>query len=423
MQLKLLVLLLFSVSLECVLSQTPTISSTDWEFQQIIDSLVDRENRVKSLNAKIQPSINATIADLKSNVAFKLTVAALQSVQTLLANLLTVSSYGTNETASTCDDVALRIQRIVYDIQKCLKIKFEVDTNATLLLIQWSNLNGAYVANYFFMTDAQKISVQSILTSLFLLVDEYNQNSLTHLVAIYKYSQLYIELIFCKKTYCTCPTQLSANSTSALTTTDNNVKQIQTTLDTSENNIKNISADIISKVAVINPDLKKNSLFLLITTTLDAIVILSNGYLKLTTAIGTVNSSLTCDDAAMKVAFIEYKTVLYFQTSIEAAKNASFVLFQLNNLNAYCSANTLQLSSAQKQAIESIVTSLNNLVEEYKQYLIKLGLAYLKSLQLLLNAKQARMLSCNCSDITNSTTISTILPTTTARKYKNRKNL
>lgn len=402
-----LVQLFIAIGLEGVAAQSSSLSSTDWEFQQVLASLIERENRVKSLNANLQLKVNASIADLKPNGALALTVTALQNLRDLLVNLQTVSSYGSNDTTLTCDDIALRISKISFDIQKCLNIKVQVDVNATLLLAQWGSLNVANVANYVFMTDTQRRDIQTILTTLYILVDEYNQYSLTLLAATYKYSRLYIELMFCKKTFCACPTQLSSEAVSAMTSADNDIKQVLTLLDKSESNIRNISNIIINKIAAINPDLKKNSLLLALTTTLDAISILLAGYLKITT-FATVNSTTTCDDAAMKVALIEYKIELYFQTAIEAAKNASFALYQFNNLNGYYGAFSLQLTSAQKQAVESIIAALRSLIDEFAQYVINLNLAVNKLLQSFLVAKSAMMSSCNCTSTANGTTIATL---------------
>lgn len=395
------VLFVFAVS---VSAQTATISSTDWEFQQIVNSLVERENRVKDLNAKLLPKIDAAIKDLQANGALSLTVEALKKVRAYLVDLSTVSSYGAENTTLTCTDLAAKIASIQYDILRCYRIKFEVDVNATLLLVQWGNLNTAFVANYLFMTDNQRRDVQSILTSLYLLVDEYNQYGLTLLMAAYKYARLYIELVFCKKTYCSCPVALSANSTTALATVDKSIVEIQTTIDKFEADIRALALNITNQIAAVNPSLKTNSLFVLLTSTLDSITTLMSGYLKLTTN-DIINATITCDDAAMKVAFIEYKIELYYQTELEAAKNATFVLFHLNNLVAYYAANTFYFSEAQKQSLQSIIATMTSLVDKFGQYILNLCISISKLLLMYCEAKFARMASCNCTEITNGTTI------------------
>lgn len=401
---KFILSVLFSVTCLSLLNSAScqSVSSTEWEFQQILNSLIDRENRVKDLIGVILPKINSSYADLSPNGALVLTVAALKSLKETLSNLNTVSSYGQNMTTFTCNEVALRISSIGYDIQSCYQIKFQVDTNATIIFIQVNNLNAAYMANFYYLNDTQRQSLQSIITSLQLLIDEYNQYSLTLLMAIYKYVRLYIELIFCKRTYCSCPVQLSTNASNSLSIVDTNIKNIQASVDVFEEFIRNVSNDTKNKIAAINPDLKKNSMFILLTTSLDTIATLLNGYLLLTTT-NIINSTLTCDDAALTVAFLEYKMELYFQAGIEAQKNATFVLYQLNSLNAYYAANLFYLTESQKQSLQLVMSSMNSLVEEFGQYIMTLIVAWVKLLANLIEAKIARFGSCNCTENTNGT--------------------
>lgn len=403
----LVVLLLLSVDL----STGQTMSSTDWEFQQVLNSMIERENRVIALITKILPQLNATITDLKANGALTLTVNALISVRDFIMALSTTTNYAGWNTTVSCTDMALIIGNINYDIQKAWKIKIDVDVNGTLLFVQIANLNVAFVTNYLYMTDAQRQSVQSVVTQLTLLFDEYNTYDLTLAAAIYKYVRLYIELLFCKKTFCSCPVALSANSTAALATVDSGIKDIIATVDPHEVNIRNMSTDIIAKIAAINPNLKLNSLFIFITTTLDTISTLMKGYQLLTTN-AIINASVTCDDAAMKVAFIEYQLELYWQNNIEAAKNATFVLYQLNALNTFYLANYYSLTDAQRQGIQGVITAMTNLAVEFGQYILSVVVAWVRLFILLLDSKFARGASCNCTMISNVTTTTTIAATT-----------
>lgn len=393
-----LVILAFFNANQLATAQT-TMSSTDWEFQQILQSIMDRETRVKGLASDLISKINAAIGVVKPNATR--TVTALENVRTYLSSLITVDSYGKTNPANTCNDVALRIANIKFDIEKCYKIKFEVDVNATLLVVQWNLLFGASTGNYFDMAANQRSSVQSVLTPLFLLIDEYNQYSLTLFLAACKYVRLYVELQFVKKNVCSCPDTLSSSATSALATIDTSLKEIQTKIDNIEYNIRNISTDVISKITAVNPQLKTNSSFNILTTNLDSITTLLTGYLKLKTT-NMINATLTCDDAASKVAFIQYKLDLYIQTQLEAAKNASFVLYQLGSLNINYPLVSAMMSEAQRTSVKAIIASLGTLVDQYTTYVINLSVSIVKLSIALFNAKTARSSSCSCSQTSNS---------------------
>lgn len=401
-----------SVALGCLLTlwtiglasaDPPTITSTGWEFLQIEKSIVERENRVKGLIGEILPKINSTIDSLKSNGALSSTVTALQNLRSLINALSTVSTYGVSNSTISCDDVAVKISNIRFDIARCYKTNAEVVVNATLLFIRVNNLNAALVVNYLSMTDDQRQSVQSIITSSNILLNEYNQYSVTLIAATYKYSQIHLQFVNVKNTFCSCSTQLSKSSTTALATVDDSLQNIQASVDGRETKIRNISVDTISKIKTINPDLKRNSALIMLTTTLDTISTLLTGYQILTTT-SVINATLTCDDASMKVALIQYKAELYFETSIEAQKNATFVLTQLNSLNAYYAANLQTLTDSQKQSIQAVITSLSNLTEEFRQYIMALTTAIVRLLSILNDARSAKDSGCNCSQSSSETT-------------------
>jgi hypothetical protein len=328
----------------------------------------------------------------------------------------TVSSYPSTNVSLTCNEIVAKISNFRFDNERCLRIKFGNDVNSTLLYVDIGGLNVAYASNYFNLNDGQRQNVQSMVTSLMILVNEYNQHSVTLVMAIYKYARLYIDLLFNKKTYCNCPTVLSSSSSSALATVDSNLRDIQASVDSRETNIRTKSLEVLSKVAAINPDLKKTSTFVHITTTLDSITTLITGYQQLTTT-DVINSTTNCDDAAIKVAFLQYKFDLYFQMNVEAARNATFVLFYLNNLNAYYIVNYFQLSAAQKSGVEGgVIASMKSLILEFSQYILTLSISLVKLALELFNAKVARSGSCNCMVTSDgiSTAVLTSASTTTS---------
>lgn len=407
------VLIYFSQNL-LVNAQSSAMSSTDWESQKILKSMMDHENRVRSLVNQIQIKINASIDNMKTNNNLALIVATLQNVRTFLTDLSTVDNYPATNVSTTCDDVALKIASIPYDILNCYRINFQVIVNATVLLVQYNNLHGAYYTSYVWMTDSQRRNVQSILTSLFILVDEYNQYSFTLIAATFKYSLLSIELTFCKRNYCSCPSQLSGNSSAIFRVIDGSIVQIQINIEVIENVIRNISSNIIEQINAINAVIQNTSYFLPIVLNLDSIATLLNGYLNLTTA-DVVNTTVTCDDAAMKVAYIEYKIGQYCQTKLEAETNMTFVLFQLNILLINYAVSQPKLSDTLKRSISSLINSIMMLVDQYTQYILGLCSSEMKLILMLCEAKLARFTNCNCTQRVNASTTSPQITTTTSK--------
>jgi hypothetical protein len=403
---------------QSVYPQTSTIFSTESEYRQIGKSLIERENRIKALISEIFLKIEANLAELSPNTKLNLLVEALIKLKNRLFDYSSISSYGSENITLTCDEIVARISNFIYDNQRCLRIKFANDVNSTFLYVDAGSLNVAYVANYFNLNDVERRNIQSIVTNLMILVNEFNQHSVTLVMAIYKYTRLYIDLLFYKESFCNCPVQLSSDSISALATVDNNLKQIQANVDVRETRIRTTSTEVIAKVTAINGDLKKTASNIFITTTLDSIITLCKGYQLLTTT-EIINSTSDCDDAGTKIAFIQYKFELYFQMNIEAAENATFVLFYLKSLNVYFIANYYQLTDVQKSGVKEVITSMNSLVQEFTQLILTFSISMVKLWLELFNARMARYGSCNCTGTSNGTPNSV----TTSKLEKNVKNI
>lgn len=381
--------------------QNQTISSTAWKFQQIEQSFVNMENSIKGQIATLQPKINASIDDLKSNGAFNYIVSTLVTLRTLLTSESTVMSYKGGASAMTCNDVTIRIPNIQFDIQYAYKINSEVAVNASLLYTQAAYLNAYFGAAYWYLLDNQKTNLQTIVNLALIMFNEYNTYSLTLLGSIAKYVQIYNEFLYCKNTFCSCPSQLSSSALSTFATFDSVIKATEATIDTMEANIRKISADAISKANAVNPDLKKNSLLLTLTTTLDTISTLFQGYILLTTT-DVITTTKTCDDAALKVSFLQYKYQAYAQLSVEAQKNITYIWVQLNSLSVYYAAYKSQLSSSQASSVQEVVTLATSLVEQYRQYILNLITAYVKFYTLSSEARTAKTAACDCKQTGDS---------------------
>jgi hypothetical protein len=215
-------------------------------------------------------------------------------------------------------------------------------------------------------------------------------------LAMYKHARLYIELIIYKKNACNCPTQLSANSSASFTKIDANLKEIQTSVESKEANIRTTSPEVVNKVTAIINDIKLYPDFSDIAVALDNLRSFSLGYFKLTTY-DVVNATTNCDDAAKKLAYMQYKFELYVQMYVEAARNATFVLGQLNLLKVNYWAKTTKLTAVQKTGIEGVITSSEKLVENFTSYLLSLATSASKLLIEISKAKLVRSKSCDCS--------------------------
>jgi hypothetical protein len=313
-------------------AQGQSSSSPDWESQQITNSLINRENRVKDVIVQILPKVNSLITDV-TNTAVNSTLVQLRDFLQLIS---TTSNYGGQTSILTCNDITAKIASINYDIQTCYNIKFTVDVNNTLLFVQANNVNIYFIANYYSptVTDKNRQEISSLVASLLVLVDEYIQYSLALVTAIVGYTRLYFNLIIYKQNYCSCPVPLSTSASSVLALVDSNLQRINSAVVGVETSLQSASTDVAIKIATVNPVLKMNSLLILLTTTLDTLTLACSGIKKLSTN-DVINSTTTCDGAALKVAFVEFKLNQYFSTNFGAIKNVTFVLAYLNTMNAY----------------------------------------------------------------------------------------
>ena len=383
------------------LAVSQSISSVDWEFQQVYGSLVDRENRIQSALGDLQKKLSSTVNNFVTSNTSSDLVTAMKIMRNLTMNLITINNYGPYEPTTTCNDIASNIGTIIFDINMCARINMNNAVNATLLMVQYNILYSTYLINYYSLSDVQRQNVQSLLTAWSIANDEYNQYTLTLVMAIYKYNVIYIELVILKNNFCSCPSQLSPNSATSLENVDRKLSQIQGSVDQSESSIRNISTDAFNKANVASSDIKSNSNLTQIINTLDTIVTLVKGYQKITTT-DVINATANCDDAATKTAFIKYKWQEYYQAQIEASKNFTFVLVQYNTLNAFFVSSSIAFSSSQKQTVQLTITALSNLTEIFRQYIISLITAQVQLLQLQIVADQAKSDSCKCTERGNS---------------------
>lgn len=389
----------FVLTNSCInLVTTQSISSVDWEFQQVWNSVVDRENRIRSALGDLQQKLNNTIDSFQSTGSLTALVTALKNMRNLTIDLITINNYGTYQPTSSCNDVSGRIGTIFLDINMCAQVNIKNAVNASSLMVQYNIVYATYVTNYYLLSDIQKQSVQTVLTAWTIVNDEYNQYALTLVMAVYKYNVIYVELVTLRTNFCSCPSQLSASAASSLATVDSSLTQLQSSVDESEGRVRNVTIDALAKANVASSDVKTNGYFTDLTNTVNTIATLLKGYLTLTTS-DMINSTSTCDDAASKIAFIKYKWQKYYQSQLEAGKNTTFILVQYNTLNALYTINLASFSDSQKKNVQLVIDALSTLSDSFRQYILSLITAQVKLLQLQFDANQARSVSCSCTGV------------------------
>lgn len=344
----------------------------------------------------------------------------MQNAVNLISQLSTVSSYGPRNNLTTCNDVALTIASINYDISYAYKIELYAGYNGTLLFYQAGYINAAYLRNFFSLSSSQGNAIQGIVTSLLVCVNEYNSYQLTLLSAAYQYYLASINLQIYKTGSCSCPALLSASASTAFASIDSDLMQIQGNVSSIEANIRAQSNSVISAISIIEPQMQMNTMFQLISQTLTTISNLCSGYLVLTTT-STINSTVVfgqtlelfniflfnlqsnCDDAINKVALIQNMIVLYTQKSVEAAKNKTYILYNWNNLNAYQNTYSNSLTSAQNKMLTAVSNLTYGLASQFSKYIIALTVSNGKLLIGSTNAQRNQAQSCNCTQALNST--------------------
>lgn len=382
----------YIIGYNVVQAQT-SISSTQYNLQKIVNDLVNHENRLKSAIAAASVKVDAAISDSK---AFSDLLNALKSVKTFLGNVGTINDYGKANITLSCGNIGVISASTRFYIQNCYDINYKAAYNATSLMVQYGNLNNAFLQSEASLTDSQHQKVQAVLTAMFVINDEYNQYEVALVTAIYQYTTITTALTYCKNTICSCPSKLSTTASQTLATVDSTITSVQQSVNTWELQIGNVSRATIAIIASVNPGFKAKSDFVKISTTLDTISTFLSGYLNLN-SFDAINQTRNCDDAALKIALIQYKLVQYFKTNIEAATNASFMLAEFGILNSNVNEKSSSLSDSQKKNIQSVVASINTLLEDFRQYSLSMISGWVRLYQILFQAQTANDGSCACT--------------------------
>lgn len=401
------------VTFKMSLAQT-SISATDWKLQQILQGQVNHENRVKAAISIVQPKIQAAISDLQPNTAFADLVAALQNANSFLTSAATVNDYTQGNAALTCTNLPLVVTATQFSVQQCYSIITTVNYNATQVLILYNGINVAYLARTTLLSDSRIQAINSILTSLYVVYDEYYQYGLTLNTAAVQYSLAYASLLYCKRYLCDCPSSMPSSTAASFALIDNYVALYQSSVVNWESQIQSSSAATLKMIQDFVPSISSTSDLNYITTSLQSLATLISGYVAITTN-ETVRTTVNCDDANFQVVFIQHKLSQYYTNNIEAQRNATFVIYYLGLLNAYYYAKYYVLNGSQQSTILGIVTSVNGLLSNFRQYVLALVIAWTNLSIQLVNAKIA-IQNCVCTPGTGTTPspTTTTTPSSTA---------
>lgn len=372
-----------------------TVASTQYGLSKIVSDLINQENRVKAAIATAQSKIDTAISSLQSVAAAAATITALTNTKNFLTNAATVNDYGNPNVTLSCSNIPAISAGIQFNINTCVSINGRCAGNSTWLLSYIAQINTAFQLIQGSLSATQKTAVQAALTALTSLNNEYVQYTAALVTAVAQYSLIYVDLLFCKNNFCSCPAKLPTTAVSTMTSMDSTIAAVQTSVASAEAKIKADAQTLASKIASTNADIKTNPDLVSISTTLDTLATLVSGLLSINTFVAS-NATVTCDDAAVTIALVQYKLAQYFKTNIEVATNATYVLAQLALLNTYYYANYAKLTGPQIAGIEAVRSAINVLLEDFRQYIVVLVSGWSRLLPLVLTGQTA-IKGCACS--------------------------
>lgn len=369
------------------------MASVDTQLQNIEDELKRREmilrDTIEQLQAKIETAIAST--STSTNVRNELT-----KLKNLLMDFVTLANYPTRNNSLSCDNVSVKSSKVIFSIQGCVRTNVDVVTNNTKVAVGLGGLNVHFLVNYWLLTGEQQQNVKAVITSLYIVIDNYNQYSVALAGAIYNYRLVYNDLLYVKTLSCACPNQLSADAVMTFTKVDNTLKQIQKTIEDRELIIRTLALNNSDLIVTFSADIKANAILSSVLLSLDTIKFIMKGFMKISTA-ETVNTTTTCDEAALKLAFIEHKMFVYNHAITEAYINASTSLTQSAYLTSYQSRFASNLTPKQKENLEAVKGYLSSLIEAFRQNIYTLTTSVGKLAQLYLETRAARWSSCSCN--------------------------
>lgn len=378
----------------------PSVSSVDWQYKQIDATLSNYQQRLIAAIIQVQSQINSTIGIFGTSKTFSDIVSTLTTTSATLGNLATVSSYSNNATSVTCDNIGVKTSSISVDLQRLSKIMGDVATNSSQVIVASANIQGMSAIHYYQINNTVRLALQNCSNSLNQLSSTYTGYAMELANAISQYNQLYVQLITTQKTYCTdCITNFSPSTSQSLAKIDENIDQIEMALAEIEADIRNVSSDIVARVNLINPLIKKSYSLYDLAVNLDSASNLVSGFTQLDT-LDILNETANCDDNNWKIAVITYKKSLYYENTIESIINSSNALVSDYIIKAYYSIDQNIMKSDQQTNVTAIIFDLDTLADLYRQYILSLTVATQQLNGVLTDLKNIQGTSCICNGAT-----------------------
>ena len=397
------------VVIAVVPSYAQTLSGTDADLQALYKDLIDRQARVKTALQVIDTKIKAAVTDLSPNAALADLVTSLKTENTNVLNFLNINDWPALSTALTCVNVPMVEAGVQFSIKTCYSVLSKISTNSSQLIIQYNWINYYYILKKDMLSTARQQAIEAILNSIYLCYNEYYSYAIGVIAASVKYTRIDYNLLYAKMYLCTCPNSLSSTATTTYAVVDNTINLVQDTVINWESEIRNASAATAILISTFSSSIKTISDFSNLYTALENLKNYVLVLMTLNTA-EVVTATNNCSDAALTGSFLQHKMDQYVLVYSEAARNMTLALQFYGLVYAHYSGKYYSLSDSQRKSCQAIIASTNNLIEDYRQYLLSLSIGYAKLLiqQILSNTA---LKGCACSSGSTATT-----PTTTTTK-------
>jgi hypothetical protein len=390
--------------------KTQTIKSLDKELQNIQENLTRSQNEVVRVLSAAEVDVSLSIADFKgikgtANASWELKIAKeyLNAVKTYLG----ASFNGRNQILSSCNDLNVQIYLIGHNMNKCLKIRSEIDfinqqiNNKSLKVFRAFTQSKKLTESAESQIDLATSSFDDVATKLEIFSEIILEQST-------KYNDLQAELKRYQKN-CICPSQKFVNIITSQNI-DKQIKQIQRSVELSEIKVQNISAENSFKIGTFFSDTKKNS-SMEIVKILEFFREFFDENKNLTTSM-TIDASMTCDSYAETIAILISRIDFYARFEIEARNNVSLALFFLKPLEEYYNKIFGSTEINFLSFIAMVIKSVCNYVEIGRQCILTLSASRIKFEEVLNEITKIKNTNCSCVQSSSKGEASTTVLTT-----------
>jgi hypothetical protein len=387
--------------IKIVLNHSQGVEKISYDLKVIDDSIIEGVNRLISVNNEVSEKLEPILKDLETEGKYPKIVKSLQDLKSHLDAMKTISSsmIASRNTTMTCDEIALKLSSIIYDIRGCARTKYYVDVNNSMLYSKTVIVNAEFGLIKKKVNVDQKTALQAVVTKGLILVDQHHIMGKTLVFAIVKYSRLWVDLATTRDSFCKCPKQLTSAASTSFASIDKSLAECQTSVDKHEVKIRQMASSILTQISAINPTLKSNTKLSAMMSNLEKTSMYVKGFQKLTTS-DIINKTTNCDDATLKVSFLRFKSDVYYQAAIEASRNSSVTITYLNLLNYHLTTNSL----TETANLKSLKATLKSLSDTFHQYWVTLVQSVGKINKELYYARLSRQQSCSCNGINTAET-------------------